>query len=222
MIVTRSQAIAAGLTRYFTGKPCPNGHVAERFVSAYTCAECAAMHKAKYRIDPDFHAKEMEYKAAYRDANREKISAYSRKKWATDPEAKAKNKKYKERSADKIRSYNSEYWAKNKDALKERGKRYCKENLEYFRAKGHERRARQACGGTHSKDDVADIMAMQRNRCAYCKADISSSYEVDHIVPLVKGGSNKRSNLQCLCASCNRRKSAKDPVVWARQIGLLI
>lgn len=37
--MSRAEAKAAGLKRYFTGKPCPKGHVAERYVNG-TCYEC--------------------------------------------------------------------------------------------------------------------------------------------------------------------------------------
>ena len=33
-------AIAAGDTMYFTGKPCPSGHIADRYVSGNSCVEC--------------------------------------------------------------------------------------------------------------------------------------------------------------------------------------
>jgi hypothetical protein len=36
----RSQAKAQGLKRYFTGEPCRNGHVVERYVSNGACVEC--------------------------------------------------------------------------------------------------------------------------------------------------------------------------------------
>ena len=36
----RQVAKSIGLTRYRTGKPCINGHVAERLVSNFTCLEC--------------------------------------------------------------------------------------------------------------------------------------------------------------------------------------
>jgi hypothetical protein len=39
-IVTRAEALAAGKKRYFTGKPCPRGHVAERYASKGNCAAC--------------------------------------------------------------------------------------------------------------------------------------------------------------------------------------
>jgi hypothetical protein len=38
--ITRKQALALGLKRYFTGKPCCRGHIVERLVSAGTCVEC--------------------------------------------------------------------------------------------------------------------------------------------------------------------------------------
>lgn len=38
-IISRADARAASLKRYFTGKPCKNGHVAERFVDC-RCCEC--------------------------------------------------------------------------------------------------------------------------------------------------------------------------------------
>lgn len=38
-IIGRADAKALGLKRYFTGKPCKHGHIAERFVSG-PCVEC--------------------------------------------------------------------------------------------------------------------------------------------------------------------------------------
>ena len=37
------QAREKGLKRYFTGKPCKNGHIAERLVRGATCVACKAM-----------------------------------------------------------------------------------------------------------------------------------------------------------------------------------
>lgn len=38
--MTRQAAIAAGATRYYTGKACKRGHIAERFVSSGGCTAC--------------------------------------------------------------------------------------------------------------------------------------------------------------------------------------
>lgn len=43
-------------------------------------------------------------------------------------------------------------------------------------------------------------------RCRRCGS--TSRLEVDHVIPLARGGSNDPSNLQTLCFPCNRRKGA--------------
>ena len=39
-LIARNEAREAGLTRYFDGKPCVNGHVCERITSSYCCSIC--------------------------------------------------------------------------------------------------------------------------------------------------------------------------------------
>ena len=38
--VSREEAAQRGLSRFYTGKPCKAGHVAERYVSNKNCVEC--------------------------------------------------------------------------------------------------------------------------------------------------------------------------------------
>lgn len=47
------------------------------------------------------------------------------------------------------------------------------------------------------------------NRCAICREE--KKLCVDHIIPLMKGGSNYITNIQPLCFSCNSRKKDKMP-----------
>jgi len=46
--MTRAEAKAAGLTRYFTGRPCRRGHVAERDIDG-NCVECSIQNARKWR-----------------------------------------------------------------------------------------------------------------------------------------------------------------------------
>jgi hypothetical protein len=39
-IISRAEAGALGLKRYFTGKTCKHGHICERYVSSSVCVEC--------------------------------------------------------------------------------------------------------------------------------------------------------------------------------------
>lgn len=49
--------------------------------------------------------------------------------------------------------------------------------------------------------------------CAVCGSQ--SHPEIDHVVPISRGGSDAIDNLQILCRSCNRRKSDRLPEEWA-------
>jgi hypothetical protein len=53
------------------------------------------------------------------------------------------------------------------------------------------------------------VAARQQWRCKICSRLLDASFEIDHIVPLFRGGSNDSSNLQALCRSpCHMQKSA--------------
>ena len=48
------------------------------------------------------------------------------------------------------------------------------------------------------------ILLRGKGRCMKCGS--KKNLEIDHVVPLARGGSNRLENLQLLCQSCNRRK----------------
>lgn len=51
-IITRTTALARGLKRYFTGKPCCRGHIAERHVNDWACVECKYQYQSHYARTP--------------------------------------------------------------------------------------------------------------------------------------------------------------------------
>ena len=53
----------------------------------------------------------------------------------------------------------------------------------------------------------AAVLVRDGGRCRKCRS--ARNLEVDHIVPLSKGGSSDEFNLQTLCRRCNRRKWKK-------------
>ncbi len=90
-VITRKEAKERWLPRYFTGKPCPHGHVAERWASISSCVECYR----KYReANPE---KERERKRKYAEANREKIRERHRKYREANPEKiRERKRKYRQ------------------------------------------------------------------------------------------------------------------------------
>lgn len=48
-LTTRAEAQVQGLTRYFTGEPCEQGHVGERFTRDYSCVTCYKLRRLRRR-----------------------------------------------------------------------------------------------------------------------------------------------------------------------------
>lgn len=56
-LLSRKEAKAKGLKRYFTGKPCKYGHVDERVAVSGVCMECSRINCRKWKRDnPETHA----------------------------------------------------------------------------------------------------------------------------------------------------------------------
>ena len=53
----------------------------------------------------------------------------------------------------------------------------------------------------------AAVVVRDGGRCRKCRRAIN--LEMDHIVPVSKGGKTEESNLQTLCRRCNRAKCRK-------------
>jgi len=53
----------------------------------------------------------------------------------------------------------------------------------------------------------AGVLLRDGARCRRCRTAVQ--LEVDHIIPVSKGGKTEESNLQTLCRRCNRRKWKK-------------
>lgn len=112
---------------------------------------------------------------------------------------------------------------KNIELRREHSRVYNAANLPRLATIARNRRARQRQSGeTHTQADIASILSAQRGKCGYCRMKLGKRYHVDHIVPLARGGSNARRNLQILCVPCNKSKSAKDPIDFAQSKGLLL
>jgi 5-methylcytosine-specific restriction endonuclease McrA len=222
-ILKRADAISLGLKQYFTGKPCPRGHVANRYVNGKGCIECSAAFRLRWaKENPDKaslqkkrqyvkHKKEIKHRrAAYRQANREKIS-------------ERKRESYQQNRAHVLESVRR-YAANNREALRLKNKRWRENNRDLVATIDRLKRCRRKGAiGAHTADDIRDIAKLQGNKCAYCRVSLlKKKRHVDHIIPVVRGGTNDRANIQLLCEFCNLSKHARDPIDFAQSRGLLL
>lgn len=96
-IISMTDAKAAGLKRYFTGRPCKNGHLMERMVGNRECLGCRRIINAKFYAErqDDQQARSRDYyhankiaRCQYGKNNRDK-TRISNSKWAkANPEKK--------------------------------------------------------------------------------------------------------------------------------------
>jgi hypothetical protein len=57
-IIGRDEAKALGLKRFFTGKPCKRGHIAERYVRSGICSKCARKNFRRWYAENREHVQE--------------------------------------------------------------------------------------------------------------------------------------------------------------------
>ena len=79
-----------------------------------------------------------------------------------------------------------------------------------LRTRSNERRIRPTKRVTWPKGLKQELMRRQDNTCTYCGyRRIAASMDIDHIIPLSRGGADKFYNLQLLCRTCNLKKGGK-------------
>ena len=56
------------------------------------------------------------------------------------------------------------------------------------------------------------VASNQKWNCNYCRNLLDYTYEIDHIIPLYKGGTNEIYNLQALCRICHGKKTIQESI----------
>lgn len=211
IVLSRADARKQRQPRYFTGRPCKNGHLAYRAVVSGTCVACVQAWKVRNAAVINQRRKEYRARAAreiasYRAAYYQRTGEHQRA-MARD-RAKAWNAANPELHRAKVAAWK----AANPEMARANGRAYASR-----------RKARlRKVGGSFSAKDIADLMKRQRGKCVVCTADIQQRYQIDHVVPLKLGGTNSKENLQLLCPTCNNLKGAKHPAVFMQERGFLL
>lgn len=88
--------------------------------------------------------------------------------------------------------------------------RWAKANKDRLRIRAANRRAlTRANGGEISLSEVQQMYKDQGGLCAYCECQLNDKFELDHMLPVIRGGRGDWGNIAACCSPCNRRKAAR-------------
>lgn len=117
-------------------------------------------------------------------------------------------------------AYIRSYRKRNRELLKKKARdRYANRtpNQKKLKQKRDKRRNEKLYGEGYEnilelRKELKSLKRCNFVDCAICKGMFRpADIEVDHIVPLCKGGTNAESNLQLVCKQCNCEKGVKQP-----------
>ena len=137
--------------------------------------------------------------AAWHLANHEKKSAY--------------DKAYRATHRELVLAYNASYHAAHRE---EAARKYAARHEENAANTRRYRARKRNAHGSHIAADVRAQYDRQRGVCYWCGDKLPWRHKhVDHVVPLILGGSNGPENLVVACSRCNLSKKDKHPMDWA-------
>jgi len=170
-----------------------------------------------------------EYNKGYYKVNKPTISERVRKFRAGHKEEYSERyRQWAENNKERIAIRMDDYRDANKDKLREYRKQYCKDNVnkikQYWkspngksvsRISAHKRRSQKAGVKAESFDPV-EVLKRDGYICQNCGRKTRPDFNrwhslypnLDHIVPLSKGGNHTKQNTQCLCRQCNLYKGS--------------
>lgn len=152
--------------------------------------EKVKVYRTRYRSKPEAKLKEKEY---YNYYNKTEIHKLAQKKWYL-----------KNAEQEKIRV--AEWRRNNRDRNLEYKRKYLQDHLEQHRLRESKRRALKFNAATGNVN--LEELKKQKN-CGICSKPLNDVYQIDHIIPLTRGGSHSQDNLQLAHPFCNNSKNNK-------------
>lgn len=198
--------MASGLKRYFTGEPCPHGHVCERRTSDQRCIQCSR-----------------DNRTAWGKKNREKVNAYLRDWHAANPERSKFFDRRKHANDAESRNRRSAEWRNaNLDRMREFKTRWKKSNPDYVNADAAKRRSAKLLRSVPWADERGIRWYYQQAK--RLEEHFGATFHVDHILPLqgkLVSGFHHQDNLQILTEEENLRKNNRFDPSTSSELGAI-
>lgn len=184
--------LAFFVLRFYNGRV-KHGKLASYLEGKCRCDECCKVGRTYFREYARAHPNP-KYDADYRRKNSEAI--------------KAREARYRIANKEKRYAYGVEYKRRNKEKLlaKQRSTAGKLQRRKITSA----RRARERMQFLEDVDPMV-VFTMHGGRCGICGQFVSAEdFEVDHLIPIARGGLHGYVNVQPAHGACNKRKGARE------------
>lgn len=147
--------------------------------------------------------------AKWRASNPENFRTYRKKHYAAN-KRRILDLRRNARNPEKERERSRKRYAANPEKWRKWGKRWQQANLHRYRIYGNTRRARKNAVFVEVVDPRV-VFDRDKGICGICltAVDPASAWEVDHVMPISKGGAHSYANVQLSHRRCNRVKHAR-------------
>lgn len=186
-------------------------------------------------------AKNKDYFVRWSQNNRDKVNAAAaraRSKPGSKEKRSALFKKWREGNLQRTKDNFARWYAENRERLAEKKKNLPREVRQAYARRSYEKvkddpefqlknRARAKAGikkrntylvkaTPEERKKITQFIVSVRNRkrvkCYYCGViKKGTEMQIDHVIPLARGGPHAVSNLCAACPSCNNHKNARMP-----------
>ena len=165
-----------------------------------------------------------ECKKLFKQNNKEKISTQRKERYEKNREAIIiERRKQYQSNIEEMRKRDRKRYQDNKELFIIRRRRYRntpKGKISKLNSE-HKRRAIKKDGDVATNQ--LEELYQNTKTCYWCNAKLmKGDIHLDHYTPLSKGGLHTISNLVLSCSKCNLKKSAKDPLLFAQEMGRLL
>lgn len=192
---------------FYADKRAPDG--------LYSCCKVCFLARAKKSRDGDIERTRAVALASYYRHHEARIEGG--KKYRAENRAKehARHKQYYQLNKTKIQQYqrdNPHIWRKNTAKWRAANPEHAKM---LARVRAHKRRLKiKTNGGELTPEDVALQLKTQKGLCWWCGSILGEKYDIDHRIPIDRGGRHAPENIVIAHPKCNQRKSNKLPQEW--------
>ena len=145
-----------------------------------------------------------EYNRQWRKANKEKVRESARR--------------YREKNREKMRARWNQYHKDNPKKHRANQRSYIRKNpirAKFINTRSQIRRRLEKYNiedkNIFTLEEGLALYEAQMKRCAYCGKPLSTSFSVDHIVPVSRGGASTIDNIALACRKCNSTKGQFTP-----------